>query len=814
MIKSILVSTLLIGTFGLDFGQHPDNYEIQQKYWYYRWRLRNDFLFIGTERGESLPMIERNISGGGNFGTGDITQMLAYYILTLSTEYKLLNDQGRWQDLEMTKTELYYAFLAFERLDENAERLYPHVYQVVSEDSPFDQTPVNVKKIEQNFYDQFETGPNGYFMREDFPRDFFGDDFSDPCSNGNQNVTGNEHYEHFNSSPTRDPSMILNATRRTGDHKVQAYIEDPFAGCGDAWFTTDDRAPNNTAIPGHYVDMSEYAESEPSIDQIANLLEAFLVVKVSVPDQQVTVPLLDGTTASVNFVQMAKDNAERIINHLKYNPNGSGNNGWRITTPSGYAIPGSGQPSGGAAGQFSFPIAQIGNMMFDHNLLLPYLNIPSGFHNVESIVKRPQWNLYQSLTPLPNNSGAWNSHASILHYASVSNSWLPPASSTTGSALSFINNPMWLLLKKAHTQRAILKISDGYAWDPYHAMLFGYLHGVDMNDEKISNKSEGTASSFGIDLPNGKMDYVEYTRYQLDHAPCEGPHSFDDQPQTLGWNVAKRWNASWYSQANTQPTGGGYIKEGAYFSGLDFMALHNLYYLNSDAPLPQYVNYIDRYVDNDLSDAFPFNAVPMTYAGFVSLTADNLIDNGLTVTYKASEVVTLKPGFHAERGADFHAYTGPVLCGDHFLKSGSPEDTLTTSYGMAEVSLLMAHADNAPKFDHLYVMPDTIARDEWMAYASQMEKIIEQEMPSEEMIRMQMASLEVSPNPAGDHINTYCTGLTGELTYEILDANGKLWRQGIYSENQTMLIENLPSGLYLLKISESEIYVFTKFVKK
>jgi hypothetical protein len=129
-----------------------DEYEIQEKYWYYRWRLRNDFLYMGSEPGESLPIPVRNVFGEGNFRTGDVTQLLGYYISTLATEHKLLAQTNRTIDMTMTRTEMYYTYKAFERLDYNAEPFFPHVNDDPTTVSPHDNAPVQLKIIQQNYY--------------------------------------------------------------------------------------------------------------------------------------------------------------------------------------------------------------------------------------------------------------------------------------------------------------------------------------------------------------------------------------------------------------------------------------------------------------------------------------------------------------------------------------------------------------------------------------------------------------------------------------------------------------------------------------
>ena len=59
-----------------------------RKYWYYRYRLINDFVKIGSNRGESIPARIRTGTkfGAGELKWGDATITLGEYISVLATE--------------------------------------------------------------------------------------------------------------------------------------------------------------------------------------------------------------------------------------------------------------------------------------------------------------------------------------------------------------------------------------------------------------------------------------------------------------------------------------------------------------------------------------------------------------------------------------------------------------------------------------------------------------------------------------------------------------------------------------------------------
>lgn len=152
--KTILLIVLLFVNF---FSSAQTDQENQDKYWKYRERLKNKFVKIGTEPGESIPMACR-IPGYAYGGTADVngTQLqwkdatitLGYYIIVLATEYKLLNNAG--ENTQSTLNELYYAIDAINRLDRSAEFYLSFGSNTVTPDDL-----------------------NGFFLRDDVPYTFW-----------------------------------------------------------------------------------------------------------------------------------------------------------------------------------------------------------------------------------------------------------------------------------------------------------------------------------------------------------------------------------------------------------------------------------------------------------------------------------------------------------------------------------------------------------------------------------------------------------------------------------------------------------------
>ncbi len=98
-----------------------------QKYWWYRYRLINDFMKVGSGYGESIPIEQRRVKGTPpnshtELKSGDALQKLGNYLVLLATEYKMLSlsklSSGR------TKEELYYALNALNRYINSNTRDY------------------------------------------------------------------------------------------------------------------------------------------------------------------------------------------------------------------------------------------------------------------------------------------------------------------------------------------------------------------------------------------------------------------------------------------------------------------------------------------------------------------------------------------------------------------------------------------------------------------------------------------------------------------------------------------------------------------
>ncbi len=134
--------------------------DICQKYQHLRQRFRERFIRIGRAEGMSIPAHTdhilfndwSNIKGiapdaVGHIRWGDGTAYLGDYLAVLATEYHLFKQKG--MDTEQTVKELYYALIAFERLDSIAEH---HIYNLPAQEQHHQK--------------------NGFFIRDDVTEEF------------------------------------------------------------------------------------------------------------------------------------------------------------------------------------------------------------------------------------------------------------------------------------------------------------------------------------------------------------------------------------------------------------------------------------------------------------------------------------------------------------------------------------------------------------------------------------------------------------------------------------------------------------------
>ncbi len=173
-----------------------------------------------------------------------------------------------------------------------------------------------------------------------------------------------------------------------------------------------------------------------------------------------------------------------------------------------------------------------------------------------------------------------------------------------------------------------------------------------------------------LQLATGNLTPITYPQIRdelrtiLENAPCEGNYNFSPfgRPSS-DWGAPNRLDRMdpifYYNDHCPRILGE--------FHGLDYMLLHNLYYLSEGSNA--YFNHSDRKINEQFpspSGAFS-NAFPRTRGAFEYITSENAtLNSNAGVDFRAGKIIDLKPGFTTKSGANFHAYISPYKC------SGSP----------------------------------------------------------------------------------------------------------------------------------------------
>jgi hypothetical protein len=702
------------------------------KYWLYRWRFVNDFIKIGDQQGESIPFAERNSYNNTDLKFGDGTQKLGMYICVLATEYTLLYENNRWEDLEKTKTELYYALEAIDRLDCTTEEFGPYY---------FPQVPVNCNgylgrdDVHANFLD--ETAKNWDLSDTRTNRDLINQNYTKFCyPHGLGDVTDLHNYPLDNSQG----ASILNGSD----------------------FITLQLDPNNRA-------------NEPNKDQYLCLWQGLGLVSKLLHDFNYTIKKTDGNVVVYNFYTKARELYIRLLENMKYTTLfGSVDYfqlDWSTTTPFNQLTQYSGDPLTGVAIPFSFPIAQAANKVIynENNVInhLAYLSHPIGFHDYLTILS---YNLFWrfTVTDFTNNSNSGTVNQSMYcQLAAMSDSWR-----VGNFPFSLINI----------TPQTIFDHAEDYDWEGYYVALWSVWN--DKSIPQLGSLRNNTINSICDDLNS---------------APCEGPYNIT--PYSTGIHYfAPQWSSTFkYFRPIDESLNGITELPDGYFNGLDYLLMHNLFYLMYNGGLPFYHDLVDRIVDYPVpgSPPLPPNSIPQPFVlnAFNTITANSTVQANFDTDFRAGYEITLKPGFHVQSGANFHAYLEPFTCVNGEYRNQNTDSTLATAYGFNE------------KFNFTNHGIIDYSKDKT-------EKEIAQNTEPEIDLK---SLLMVYPNPCTDKF-TYMVSDQTELNkmqqIELYNMIGELVQtENINYNGQNILdITHLPSGIYVVKVISGERVYSTKIM--
>lgn len=185
----------------------------------------------------------------------------------------------------------------------------------------------------------------------------------------------------------------------------------------------------------------------------------------------------------------------------------------------------------------------------------------------------------------------------------------------------------------------------------------------------------------------------EYGSFQdiFNSAPCKGPKS-EGEGSVSGWKSSNR-----FIKSKEKQLGGGVHK--GYQSGLDYMIIHNLFYLVNELPLPYYEDIEDRHYSDAIysfivNGSYPSNIDERNIVGISTLTADNKIfpaslipitsNIAKQVHYKANDYVKLEPGFSVTPEIAEDLFTANVVS-EFECDNGGYHRLANTEEGMTEL---------------------------------------------------------------------------------------------------------------------------------
>ncbi len=512
---------------------------------------------------------------------------------------------------------------------------------------------------------------------------------------------------------------------------------------------------------------------EPSGDQYTYMFMGLRLIIRAMPNQSMNVTKLDGSVIQYNFHQEAKNNMDRMITYLKTSYlSANVPVPWFIYTPDGNLV-----DRGGHYAPFSFAIAQQANFAFGYNTTIPYL-IPVltpfiGYHDFWTWTSRPWWNV-QRILPGFQTFDLFVPQAVGLTMAAISDSW------RSGSSLNIFLPPGLNV-----TQSEIYTGALSNDWEAFYSTLWSYT----MNKPLTL-------------FPNAIFNRAEEL---LDIADCRGPRAYNAHEDEYtgieypldyveGWATPLKWIRT--KQENdgppdTDPSTG-------YHNGLDYMLLHNLYYHTTSLPLPEYTNYIYRYIHDPVIDLLG-NSTPQFKHAFYSITADNIIEPQANVEYRAGHQIRLKPGFHSKNGSDLHAYIDPFSCDNGEYKNANIED-----YSKAQ-----SYAYNFREGPGELVRYNDFRFEPKEDFANSND---EKQLFSEEVD--EDLSIAIYPNPTE---NVFMIVLSDHVakSIRISSIDGQLVesRKNLNSIQFTFDISGQPSGVYFIRVDCGDKIVTKKVVK-
>ncbi len=876
-IKKTFTFLYLFNFYINNLSAQNTDYDLHNQYWYYKARLHNDFMSVGTNAGQSIPLGQRAFNpktypntyfNTNDLKAGDAAVQLGIYVGVLATEYRLLKDKG--EHTTKVKHELFCALNAINRIDYFAE---PTISQC-----PHDK----------NFNAAQGPNLNGFFMRDDIDSNFVMRHYNElnyynTSINNNGNVVDAAGNPILTTNRALTPSNMatdrgFTSFKPGGQYYTQSGYQsfvDPTNIYNNRDYWNDQIAPKKD---GH---LHGFEESQ---DQLYYLLLGVALTAKLVDDGETD----NGTqflygSGETSLKQEAKNIADRLISHVKNSAGGL----WRIRNPAnGNAFVQIGDP----ATLYSYALDNAGgyiktvgtNQAEDFpswTFLNPYLHNPTNdYRNIVSFTD-VTWSTAVAGTnggPLVDFQGFYHSMSAIANCTMENRNYLNNLlQAAIDAVVNTVTNIINIILDKIgnlpgwlqHIINSLLSFIDSIisfmqnAIDYFTGLglkLFrqintteerliynNYVNGVNYNGCQSNGpiySNFGSKSYFGIfayrvlhPFPQTLPNYLQYLgqplttitypqvkadlRNILESAPCEGNYNFGSLARPGSeWGASNRLDRMDPIYRYNIGCQTEFLGE---YHGLDFMLLHNLYYLaeknESSANSPTVINdQDDRLVNNTFPIGSAFNkANPNTKGAFEYLTSNSTINSNGAVSFRAGKIVNLQPGFTAKAGADFRAYIDPYHCastmGTYEGAINKVANTQTNdSYNMTESAPKTKPTKKSTESN----LPQALNNEQLNQIQNltlQLDSLVK---ATEPILNTLDSKIIVYPNPNNGVFNiAFNLAKEDNVNLQILDANGREVYAHKYVVGEIEYPFNFtsyPKGIYMILANGSKGQVFTQ----
>ena len=846
ILRGKIINTLLLSSFFITFininAQSVETLR-HKKYWYYKTRFNNDFIKIGTEDGASLPFNQRGwrdqpppfINHSEQIKAGDASAQLGIYLGVLATEYRLLKNKG--QDVTKVKHELFCALNAVNRIDFNAELIFSS--------STHSNNP-NPSPLPGNL--------NGFFIRDDIPKNF-----------------AQINYQHFNY-------YNLSGYDGNGSAPVTTNLDRGFTQFTLPYFTNQgmhvtlsDRQSFEDGLSSDNWQKKVLHGKEESQDQLYYLLMGTALVSKMVDNSETDNNINFGYGSGQPFLKQEAINiSDRLIKHVSNDPL------WFIKNP---ANNNNNVDIGQSAAAYAYAIDNTGCFIkynqdfpsFGIGIGATLSNNCYDYRNQVSAV-----NLAWNSIAVTGNGGGIVDMQGFFHCIAATCNCIMEDKTFLNLAIqaqiNLINQQIADLY--ADLQDDIDKLPDllqdviNALIQNFNTIISGLYEIIDnlniglIDFIKVNTTEErlifnnylnpvtfencnngfsqviGSKTIFGVPLwrllhpnpaalPNwvqivtGNISPYYYTDIKtdleqlLDSAPCEGTYNvfgYQNYPAPPNeWAAGNRLDRM--DPVYRTPTcSKGNMGE---YHGLDFMLLHNLYYLIEGDSIE--IDYSERAVDvtmpfNNLFSTTSIN----TIGGYEYVKGCNVINSNGGAIYRAGKEVALLPnangssGFSATQGSDFAAIISPYTCANG---NSSYNGEMMRGISGSEYDGDVSNNKNKklPKYDKEQTHEKELVKINNEEIDSLINSITKKQLLKQTNVQQK---IEVSPNPSNGKFNI-SFGLSNydNINLEIIDASGKIiyeYRNVTGFFKLPVDISSYPKGLYLIKFTNANGDINTK----